>query len=208
MRFLITAGPTREFFDSVRFISNPSTGKMGYALAAAAVARGHDVALITGPVELDPPADVETIRVISAEEMFTVADSLFEHCDAAIMTAAVCDYRPARPLNHKLKKQARSRRITLLPTKDICAHLGSIKGERVVIGFAMEDHDHYAHAEGKLARKHCDAIVLNGPDNIGADEATIEILEIGGNWSAPVAGTKQQIADRIVRLAERLKSTR
>jgi phosphopantothenoylcysteine decarboxylase/phosphopantothenate--cysteine ligase len=204
LRILITAGPTREFFDTVRFISNPSSGKMGYALAAAARARGHEVGLVSGPVEIAPPEGVEVVSVVSAEEMFVVASSLFEHCDAAIMTAAVCDYRPARSLNHKLKKQARNRRITLVPTRDICAHLGAIKGQRVVIGFAMEDHDHHAHAEAKLARKQCDAIVLNGPGNIGSERATVEILTADGRWSSPISGSKEQIALHTVRLAERL----
>ena len=177
---------------------------MGYALAEAAAARGHEVGLVSGPVEIDPPAGVETVSVVSAEEMFVVATSLFEHCDAAVMTAAVCDYRPARSLNHKLQKRAQPRRITLAPTRDICAHLGSIKGNRVVIGFAMEDHDHHAHAEAKLARKHCDAIILNGPGNIGSDQATIEVLTADGKWTPPISGSKRRIATQTIQLAERL----
>lgn len=206
MRILVTAGPTREYFDTVRFISNPSTGKMGYAVAEAAAARGHEVALVSGPVELQPPVGVEHVSVVSAEEMFVVCCSLFTEADAAILTAAVCDYRPARTLNHKLKKQSRTRRVTLNPTRDICAHLGSIKGERVVIGFAMEDHNHRAHAEAKLARKRCDAIVLNGPGNVGSDEATVEILTAGGKWSPPVSGSKGRLAVQVIRLAERLRA--
>ena len=205
MRILVTAGPTREFFDTVRFISNPSTGKMGYAIAEAAAARGHQVGLVSGPVGLEPPEGVEHVSVVTAEEMFVVCCSLFQEADAAILTAAVCDYRPARVLDHKLKKRARVRHITLNPTRDICAHLGSIKGERVVIGFAMEDHDHRRHAEAKLVRKCCDAIVLNGPDNVGSDQATVEVLTRDGKWSPPISGSKLRVAEHVVRLAERLR---
>lgn len=208
MRILITAGPTREYFDTVRFISNPSSGKMGYALAAAAAARGHEVILISGPVELSDPTGVRVMRVVSAAEMFDAAVAAFELCDAAIMTAAVCDYRPSRRLDHKLKKQARVREIHLQPTQDICANLGKNKGSRVVVGFAMEDHDHRAHAESKLERKRCDAIVLNGIGNVGADRAEVEILQAGSGWTGPFSGTKAELAVQIVELTESLAGSR
>ena len=206
MRILVTAGPTREFFDSVRFISNPSSGKMGYAIAYEAARRGHEVVLISGPVALDPPEGVELHRVISAEEMFEASVAAFALCRAAVMTAAVCDYRPTRRLAHKLKKQNRVRPIQLQPTPDICAHLGRIKADRVVIGFAMEDHDHHAHAEAKLVRKRCDAIVLNGIENVGGDEASIEVYRADAGWSAPVGGSKRAVAAQIVSLVEQLAS--
>ena len=153
MRILITAGPTREFFDTVRFVSNPSSGKMGYALAAAAVRSGHEAVLISGPVPLPDPPGVQVIRVVSAAQMAHVCKDLWRHCDAGILTAAVCDYRPKRTLDHKLKKRAAERRISLVPTEDIAATLGHAKGCRLLICFAMEDHDHHAHAEAKLRRK-------------------------------------------------------
>lgn len=208
MRILVTAGPTREFFDSVRFISNPSSGRMGYAIAEAALARGHQVVLVSGPVAIEAPGGVEWISVVEAEEMFAAARQAFEDCDAAIMTAAVCDYRPARRMLHKLKKQARARQITLKPTRDICAHLGRIKGNRVLIGFAMEDHNERARAEAKLVRKRCDAMVLNGIGNVGSTEARVEIVTADGRWSEPIAGSKRRVATHIVRLAERLRRSR
>jgi phosphopantothenoylcysteine decarboxylase/phosphopantothenate--cysteine ligase len=204
---LITAGPTREFFDSVRFISNPSSGKMGYAIAAEAAQRAHSVVLVSGPVELADPPGVEVVRVVSAEEMFEAAVSRFEECQAAVMTAAVCDYRPAQRIEQKLEKQARSSTVELTPTEDICAHLGKIKGDRVLVGFAMEDHDHHAHAEAKLTRKRCDAIVLNGIGNVASDMAEIELLR-GGGWSGPYAGTKTEVAARIVEMVEELVRSR
>jgi phosphopantothenoylcysteine decarboxylase/phosphopantothenate--cysteine ligase len=181
---------------------------MGYALAEAALARGHQVVLISGPVALEPPSGAEFVAVVGADQMFDAAVQAFAWCDAAIMTAAVCDYRPARRLPHKLKKQARLRQITLKPTRDICAHLGSIKGDRVVIGFAMEDHDERAHAEAKLVRKRCDAIVLNGIANVGADRATVAIVTAGDGWSDPVSGPKRRVAIHVVKLAERLWKAR
>ena len=204
MVLLITAGPTREFFDSVRFLSNPSSGKMGFAIAAEAARRRHEVVLISGPVELPDPQGIEVIRVTSAFEMFQTATSLFEHCHAAVMTAAVCDYRPARRIEHKLKKQNRIRPIQLIPTQDICAHLGRVKGDRVVVGFAMEDHDHRKNAQAKLVKKRCDAIVLNGIANVAGDTAEIEILRAGGRWSGPFGGTKDKIAGVVVDLVEEL----
>jgi phosphopantothenoylcysteine decarboxylase / phosphopantothenate---cysteine ligase len=204
MHILVTAGPTREFFDTVRFISNPSSGRMGYAIADQAARRGHEVVLVSGPVELPDPPGVRVERVVSAAEMFDASVAAFETCDAAIMTAAVCDYRPSRRLDHKLKKQARVRPIQLQPTQDICAHLGRIKAGRVVIGFAMEDRDHRAHAEAKLKRKCCDAIVLNGLANVGGDEAEVEILTTGGGWTGPFFGSKADMAGRVVDLVERL----
>jgi phosphopantothenoylcysteine decarboxylase / phosphopantothenate---cysteine ligase len=204
MHILVTAGPTREFFDTVRFISNPSSGRMGYAIAGEAVRRGHEVVLVSGPVDRSDPPGVRIERVVSAAEMFDASVAAFETCDAAIMTAAVCDYRPSRRLDHKLKKQARVRPIQLQPTQDICAHLGKIKAGRVVIGFAMEDRDHRTHAEAKLKRKCCDAIILNGLANVGGDGAEIEVLTAGEGWTGPFSGSKVDMAGRVVDLVERL----
>lgn len=204
MHILVTAGPTREYFDTVRFLSNPSSGKMGYAIADEAARRGHAVVLISGPVALPEPAGAELIHVGSAEEMLQAVTLRFDQCQALVMTAAVCDYRPTRRLDHKLRKQHRVRPIHLQPTEDILAHLGRVKGDRVVIGFAMEDHDHHENAEAKLRRKRCDAIVLNGIENVGGDSADVQILRADTGWSPPMAGTKVQIAAALVDLVEDL----
>lgn len=204
MHILITAGPTREFFDSVRFISNPSSGKMGVAIASAAARRGHRISLVLGPVELPDPSGVEVIRVTTAQEMFDACAARFESCDGAIMTAAVCDYRPVERLPHKLKKANEPRVVALEPTRDICATLGAKKSERIMIGFAMEDHDERGHAESKLRRKNCDAIVLNGLNNVGSDDAEIHILRADSGWSDTQVGTKAQMAEVIVDLFEDL----
>jgi len=204
VRILITAGPTREFFDTVRFISNPSSGKMGYALAAAAARRGHSVVLVSGPVSIAAPKGVELVQVVSAAEMAVAARRAFRRADVGIFTAAVCDYRPQQCLARKLKKQQRNRVVRLEPTEDIAMSLGRSKGRRITIGFAMEDHDARRHAAEKLARKRCDAIVLNGPGNIGVDQAAVEVLVAGSDWCPPWCGTKRQLAGRLIRLAEQL----
>lgn len=181
---------------------------MGYAIAAVAARRGHRVDLVSGPVNLPPPHGVLLVRVTSAAEMFRACVADFHAYDAAILTAAVCDYRPARRSTKKLKKKSRPHALQLVPTRDICAHLGRIKKKTVLVGFAMEDHDHHAHAESKLRRKRCDAIVLNGPGNVGSDRAEIEILVANGGWTGPFRGTKAEIARRIVGLVEGLTSNR
>jgi phosphopantothenoylcysteine decarboxylase/phosphopantothenate--cysteine ligase len=202
MRILITAGPTREYFDSVRFISNPSSGKMGYAIAAEAARRGHEVVLISGPVTLPEPEGVKVIHVVTAKEMFHAAVREFPQCHCAVMAAAVCDYRPAKTLARKLKKRSRPWTVRLQPTEDILAHCGRIKRKQVLIGFAMEDHSARKNAEAKLRRKRCDAMVLNGLSNVGTDQAGVTILRAGSGWGRPLRGSKAKIAAAILETVE------
>ena len=207
MRILVTAGPTREPFDSVRFISNPSSGKMGFAVAAAAATRGHTVTLVAGPVGLPEPKGVRTIHVVSSAEMARACKTCFRDSDVVIMTAAVCDYRPARPARRKLAKSREPREITLVPTEDILASLGRRKTRsQILIGFAMEDSQPRRKARAKLERKNLDAIFLNGPANIGSDQAEVELLVRGVQWQPWPRASKRRVADRIVRLAERLSA--
>lgn len=216
MKILVTAGPTREFFDSVRFISNPSSGRMGYAIAREAAKRGHDVTLVSGPVHLKPPANVTFVPVVTAAEMAAAAKKAFRDADAAIMTAAVCDYRPVARAKLKLAKKDQPKRVELEPTEDIAASLGrrkaqrkgQRKGPRLLIGFAMEDHDARAHAERKLANKNCDLIVLNGPENVGSSDATVELYSHATGWSDPVHGSKPAVARQLIRAIEELAARR
>lgn len=205
MRLLVTAGPTREYFDSVRFVSNASSGKMGYAIAAEAARRGHEVVLVSGPVDLPSPQRVETVRVTSAAQMLEAAVERFPACDAAIMAAAVCDERPVQRCDLKSPKPAGPRAIEFAPNEDICARLGRTKGGRTLIGFALEDHDPHSRAEAKLKRKHCDAIVLNRPETAGADEAKVQFFRPGIGWSDPLSGPKTQVAGAIVDLLEAIR---
>ncbi|MBX3395043.1 MAG: phosphopantothenoylcysteine decarboxylase [Phycisphaerae bacterium] len=204
LHILITAGPTREYLDSVRYISNPSSGKMGFAIAAVAARRGHHVTLVSGPMELKPPASVNTVRVETAAEMLAAARRAFRCADAAVFCAAVCDYRPLNRARRKLPKSQAALTLKLTPTPDIAATLGRVKGRRISIAFALEDHDGRRKAEAKMIAKHADAIVLNGPINIGSDRATVEILRHGGDWTALPSATKPLIAKRLIELVEQI----
>lgn len=161
-RIVVTAGPTHEPVDPVRFIGNRSSGKMGIALATAARDRGAQVTLVLGPSAEPVPAGVECVRVETAAEMLVVAQAAFKDADAAICAAAVADYTPAHPADHKLKKaHERLDRIDLVETTDILATLSAAKDERRVIGFAAETGHLLDYARRKLERKGCDAIVAN-----------------------------------------------
>jgi len=203
VRILVTAGPTREYLDNVRFLSNASSGRMGYALAAAAAGRGHTVDLVSGPVALAPPA-VHVVRVETAAEMLRAAREAFTGCDAAVMTAAVADFRPVERRTHKAPKPPGVWHLALEPTPDICATLAADKGRRVVVAFAVQDEDAQVRAEEKLARKHCDAIVLNGPETIGSPRARQQIKVAGEPWREPYDADKAEAADRIIALVEEL----
>lgn len=162
MNFLITAGPTRERIDPVRFLSNRSTGKMGYAIAAAAIARGHAVTLVSGPTHLPPPESVTLIRVENAAEMAEAVGREAPTADVIIMTAAVADYRPKDPRPEKLKKGPGELTLILERTEDILARLGKVKRDhQILVGFAAETQDLLANAQAKLVAKNCDWIIAN-----------------------------------------------
>ena len=168
-KFLVTAGPTIEKIDPVRFISNHSTGKMGYAIAAELAARGAEVTLVSGPVALDAPAGVRRIDVVSAEDMYRECTALWPGMDGAVMCAAVADYTPARVSDVKIKKSGDKFSIDLVPTKDIAAELGRAKRPgRLLAGFALETDNEEANALGKMERKNLDIIVLNSMRDEGA----------------------------------------
>lgn len=202
---LVTAGPTHEAIDAVRYIANSSTGKMGYAIAAAAAARGATVRLVSGPVSLAAPAGVEVINVTSAAEMHDAALSAFEGVDAAICAAAVADFTPVSPATRKLKKgKDRLDAIQLKETADILADLSRERGSRVVVGFAAETDDLLANAQAKLARKGCDLIVANdvsrADSTFGSDTDRVafvypdrvEQLEV-----LPLADVADELLDRV-----------
>jgi phosphopantothenoylcysteine decarboxylase/phosphopantothenate--cysteine ligase len=167
---LITAGPTYEKIDPVRFIGNFSTGKMGYALAEVLANLGAQVHLVSGPVQLSlHHPNVQVYAVESALEMYNACIQLFPQCQLAIMSAAVADYRPAQKANNKIKKQADTLQIDLIKNPDILAHLGATKtNAQVVVGFALETENEIENARKKLINKHADAIVLNSLRDEGA----------------------------------------
>lgn len=204
LNILITAGPTIEYFDSVRFISNASSGKMGYAIADAAIRAGHHATLVSGPLDRPAPRGVKVVRVTSALEMLQASRKVFVTADAAIFSAAVCDYRPRRRSKLKKAKSTSGIRIELISNPDIAAMLGARKKSRITIGFALEDHSGHRNALRKLQSKHLDAIVLNKPSNIGADLASAECFAPGSGWTRWRQCSKQQMAGKIVELLEAL----
>ena len=165
-KILMTAGPTREVLDPVRFLSNLSTGEMGYALAKAAASKGYQVSLVSGPTDLPPPKEVKFFAVTSAAQMKEVCAELFPRHDALIMTAAVCDFMPVVAGRHKIPS-AKGLTLRLRRTPDILASLAKRKGRRVVIGFCLETQDLIRRATKKLAKKKLDGIVANFYDPRG-----------------------------------------
>lgn len=205
MRLLITAGPTREYLDPVRFITNGSSGKMGYACAVAALRRGHQVTLVSGPVALAAPEGAALIRVVSSEQMGQVVRRHFEQCDCVIMAAAVGDYRPVERQSQKIKKTAQQLNLQLEKTVDILAGLGQAKTHQTLIGFAVEDHAARQNARRKMLAKNLDAIVLNSPAALGASHSDAQILCPDGTWQRFEQVRKEVLATAIVKLAEKLR---
>ena len=200
MKILVTAGPTREKIDPVRFISNRSSGKMGYALAGAARGLGHDVVLVSGPVALTAPGGVEIVKVESAAEMAAAVKSAAPDCRAVIMAAAVADYRPAHAADHKLKKRPGELFIELERTEDILLSLGQMKRPgQILVGFAAETGELLANAAGKLERKNLDWIVANTvADGFGTDTDKVTLLGRGGERIDLPRAAKAEVARRIL----------
>ena len=205
MHFLITAGGTREYIDPVRFISNASSGKMGYALARAALKAGHKVTLVTAPTALREPSGAEAVKVETAGQMFEAVRKYFARCDCLIMAAAVTDYTPARPGKTKIKKTAKSLTLRLKPTTDILKWAGRHKTKgQIVVGFALEDKALRPRAEKKMRDKNLDMIIANPPAAIAAEKSTVYIKTNCLAWLLFKNSTKSDIAKRVVALAERL----
>jgi phosphopantothenoylcysteine decarboxylase/phosphopantothenate--cysteine ligase len=202
MKILITAGPTREYIDDVRFLSNASSGRMGYSLAAAALARGHQIELVTGPVEQSAPVGCTVHRIETTDQLRQRCLELFPECDGVIATAAVCDYRPKERITGKITKTGRPITLELTETSDVLAELGGQKGHRWVVGFALESQDPRNNAMRKLRMKNCNCIVLNDTSAIGSLTNTVEVLSPEAETIALFKGTKEEVADRLLGLIE------
>ena len=200
-RILITAGPTREMLDPVRFLSNLSTGEMGYAIARQAQSRGLQVVLISGPASLKPPAGVRFIPVTSVREMQKACAKEFPKCDTLIMTAAVCDFT-AQHFHRQKIRRVRSRQILLKRTPDIVAGLARKKGRRLVVGFCLETEDWIENAKQKLKRKNLDGIVANyygkGHTPFGLRRIRTAFIDPGQGVARLPLSSKPQIARRLL----------
>ncbi len=203
LQFLITAGGTREYIDPVRFISNASTGTMGYELARSALLAGHRVTLITAPTNLDIPKGAGVVKVESARDMLEAVKNKFGECDGLIMTAAVSDYTPAKPAREKIKKSPGAITLKLKSTQDILKWAGTHKKRnQFVVGFALEDRDIKAGAARKLRDKKLDMIVANTPAAIGSERSEVWIKKAGQEWRRFAEAPKKRIANRLIRLIE------
>ena len=202
-RILITSGPTRQYLDPVRYLTNASSGRMGRALAEAATELGHDVVVVSGPVSLSYPSKAEVRQVVSTEELLAACQELFPSCDGAIGAAAPCDYRPIRVEEHKIAKTGQPLVLNLIETPDVMATLGLAKRPgQWLVGFALETDDPRFRALAKLERKSCDLIVLNGPGAIDAADNQVEVLDREGTIVAALSGTKESVARGILRAVE------
>ena len=213
MRFLITAGPTREPIDPVRFLSNRSSGKMGYAIAEAALSQGHEVVLVSGPVCVQPPAGVELVAVTTSDEMFDAVHANLAGLDVAVLCAAVADFKPAHCATRKIKKHDGLPQITLVPTRDILASLGALRPRNFLLaGFAAETNDVAENARKKLREKGCDVVIANDVSAPGlgfeSDENELTVFYPDHSSIVLQRAQKRALADSLVNLLSELKNIR
>jgi phosphopantothenoylcysteine decarboxylase/phosphopantothenate--cysteine ligase len=203
-RILITSGPTRQYLDPVRFLTNGSSGRMGCALVEAALAVGHHVTIVSGPVEVQYPTGARVTWVVTTDEMLAAAERAFVDCDGLIGVAAPCDYRPVRVLDQKIAKTGQPLQLQLIETPDIVATLGTGKRpDQWIVGFALETDDHRFRAIRKLEQKSCDLMILNAPTAMNSRDTEIEILDKSGVVVLSTAGSKPQVARQIIATIDR-----
>ena len=205
-RILITSGPTRQYLDPVRYLTNASSGRMGRALAEAALAAGHEVIVVSGPVIVEYPQQAKVLPVVSTEELLETCQREFPHCDGVIGAAAPCDYRPVQVESKKIAKTGQPLELHLIETPDVMASLGATKKPgQWLVGFALETDDQRFRALVKLEKKSCDLIVLNGPAAMDSLDNQVEMLDATGNVIAAFEGNKEEVARGILRvIGERL----
>ena len=212
VNLVITAGPTREAIDPVRYISNNSSGKMGFALAQAAVEAGASVTLIAGPVSLAGPDRVLRIDVDSAEQMHQATMDNLANCDIFIGAAAVADYRPARIVNQKIKKSAEAISIELIRNPDIIAEVASHQQRPFTVGFAAETQDVISYAQGKLKKKNLDLIIANDVSNteigFNSDDNAVTVIWNGGEKALPLASKQQLSRCLLSEIAQRYRESK
>ena len=211
LKLLVTAGPTVEYLDPVRIVTNRSTGKMGYALAISAWRRGAEVTLISGPTHLDPPLGVKTVKIQTAEEMREAVLRDYQRQDVIIKAAAVSDYRPLKKAQQKERKKTSPITVEMGPTPDILEELGKQKGDVILVGFAAETTNHRANALDKIEKKNLDMIVVNDVSQedrgFAADSNEVRIIDRKGTEEVVPLMSKEDVADRILERIKGLKRT-
>lgn len=200
-RLLITSGPTREYLDPVRYLSNGSSGQMGRCLSVAAMQNGYDVVVVTGPVSIQYPESVKIISVMSTQEMHDAVLEIWPDCEGLIAAAAPCDFRPTKFSESKIKKSSAADGMTidLIENPDILAEAGRLKNEaQWTIGFALETENGRQNALGKMERKNCDMIVLNSPSAIDSSDNSVVMIDRKGQCVLEITGSKQVVAEKIL----------
>ncbi len=198
-KILITSGPTRQFLDPVRYLTNASSGRMGSALAERALAHGHQVTVVSGPVSVAYPTAARVVEVMTTDEMLQAVQALFPEHDGLIGAAAPCDYMPRRVSSAKLAKDGQPLQLELIETPDIVATIAQSKlPHQWVVGFALETEDQRFRAIVKMQRKSCDLMVSNGPTAINSLTNEVEIIAADGSTVASVSGDKLTVADAII----------
>ncbi|MEE2941245.1 MAG: phosphopantothenoylcysteine decarboxylase [Planctomycetota bacterium] len=206
LHIIVTAGPTREYIDPVRYLSNESSGTMGFAIARALLDAGHRVTIIAGPVSQETPEGAARVDVVSALDMLAALEEHFRDADAVFMAAAVADFRPATRHEEKWKKKEEGSDgavLELVESPDLLATIAQDKGSRKVVAFALETSDGEARAAAKLVRKNADYIVLNGASALNASRSSVAVLDAGGVVWRLEDASKAEIAARLVELVDR-----
>lgn len=204
---LITAGPTWEYLDEVRFIGNPSTGLMGMELARACQRMGANVTVVCGPTHLQPPPGTSFVPVVSAQEMLEAVGERFEGCDVFIASAAVSDYRPTQRLRGKIKKGAQSVTLELTLNQDVLKTMGERRrDDQIIVGFSLETANEVENARGKLSDKHCDLMVVNTPLHFGEAKEFVRLLNARGLVAELPPSTKAKLAEIVVDMVARLRA--
>lgn len=201
-RILITSGPTRQHLDPVRYLTNASSGRMGAALASAAIAAGHEAVIVSGPVDVVYPEAAKVIPVVSTEDMLEACLEVFPTCGGLIGVAAPCDYRPVVVASRKIHKTGEPLRLHLVETPDVVALLGAIKDSQWMVAFALETEDERMRALQKLERKSCDLIVVNGPGAMRVVDTQVEVIDREGEVLASFSGSKQQVGRDVFRVIQ------
>lgn len=206
MRFLITAGPTREPIDPVRYLSNRSSGKMAYAIAEAAIGAKHEAVIISGPVSLSAPEKARVTKVVTSDQMYEAVHEHLPRCDVLVMCAAVADYKPIKASPFKIKKGAAALILELVPTRDILSSLAEKARNYLVVGFAAETNELEENATKKLRDKNCDMIVANdvsrSDSGMESDENEVTIFSRDGRSTKIPRTSKKNIARELIKIIE------
>lgn len=198
VRLLVTAGPTHEYIDDVRFIGNPSTGRMGLELARIAQKMGATVTCVCGPTHITPPAGVRFVPVVSAEDMLAAVEERFADCDVFVATAAVSDYRPEARQQGKLKKKAESLELKLVRNPDVLQAMGRRRTHKQkIVGFSLEVNNALDYAREKLEKKNCDVMVVTTPAHFGDSREAVRIINADGVMAEVPPSSKTELAERI-----------